>query len=359
MPYAADSIWVNSTTAGTADFTLGTAIAGYRTFATAGVPNSSIIHYSARTATEFENGEGAYNSGTNVLARTTIFASSNTNAKVNFGSNPTVAVTPLAEDVIFPPVSSTDNAVVRWDGALGDAAQNSNVTINDAGDLAVPSSTASTSSTTGALVVTGGVGVGGAITSGGEIRSSSAASGQNFYGFGSVSGQVAGFYINSFNVVGFQLQVTDSAGGYSIIGTSTNHDVSLIRNAAPRFSIHASNTAFRGGAVFGYEDGGDATGGAVTQLTSRTTAVTLNKACGVITLFSVAGSATFQSFTINNSLVLANDAVIVVQKSGTDLYEIHVTAVAAGSFRLTFRTTGGTTNEAPAFTFAIIRSSAI
>lgn len=99
-------------------------------------------------------------------------------------------------------------------------------------------------------------------------------------------------------------------------------------------------------------------GGAVTQATSRTTGVTLNKPCGSVTLFSAAGSATFASFTVTNSTVAATDTVIVSQKSGTDLYEAHVTAVAAGSFRISYRTTGGTTTEQPVFNFTVIKSVA-
>jgi len=99
-------------------------------------------------------------------------------------------------------------------------------------------------------------------------------------------------------------------------------------------------------------------GGAVTQGTSRTTGVTLNKPCGSITLFSAAGSTTFASFTVTNSTVVATDTVIVSQKSGTDLYEIHVTAVGAGSFRISYRTTGGTTSEQPVFNFSVIKAVA-
>lgn len=51
-------------------------------------------------------------------------------------------------------------------------------------------------------------------------------------------------------------------------------------------------------------------GGTVTQLTSRTTAVTINKPCGTITTFnsSMASGAAF-SFTVNNSVVSALDTV--------------------------------------------------
>jgi hypothetical protein len=113
------------------------------------------------------------------------------------------------------------------------------------------------------------------------------------------------------------------------------------------------NVIVSGSGKIGYDTG---SGGAVTQQTNRTTGVTLNKTNGAITLCSAAGSATFESFTVTNSTVDATDTVIVNQKSGADRYRIHVTSVAAGSFRITFATTGDTTTEQPVFNFAIIKA---
>jgi hypothetical protein len=110
-----------------------------------------------------------------------------------------------------------------------------------------------------------------------------------------------------------------------------------------------------GTAGVGYATGA---GGAVTQLTSRTTGVTLNKTTGAITMFSAAGTTTEATFTVTNSTVAATDVIILNQKSGTDLYDLMVTAVAAGSFNVTFRTTGGTTTETPVFNFAVIKAVA-
>lgn len=103
---------------------------------------------------------------------------------------------------------------------------------------------------------------------------------------------------------------------------------------------------------------GYSAGSAVTQGTNRTTGVTINAYAGAITLVSAAGSATPASFTVTNNKVAATDTIVVVQKSGTDLYEIHVTAVAAGSFRITSFTTGGTTTEQPVFNFVVVRAAA-
>jgi len=99
-------------------------------------------------------------------------------------------------------------------------------------------------------------------------------------------------------------------------------------------------------------------GAAITQLTSRTTGVTINAFSGAITLFTAAGSATAASFTVTNSDVRITDVIILNQRSGTDLYNLEVTAVANGSFRITFFTTGGTTSEAPVINFAVIRGNA-
>jgi len=132
--------------------------------------------------------------------------------------------------------------------------------------------------------------------------------------------------------------------------------VTPVIGAATGTSLTASGTIVSTGtAGVGYATGA---GGAVTQLTSRTTGVTLNKTSGAVTMFSAAGTTTAATFTVTNSTVAATDVVILSQKSGTDLYDLMVTAVAAGSFNLTFRTTGGTTTETPVFNFAVIKAVA-
>jgi hypothetical protein len=109
------------------------------------------------------------------------------------------------------------------------------------------------------------------------------------------------------------------------------------------------------GTAIGYVTG---TGGVVTQGTSRTTGVTLDKLTGAITLFTAAGTSAYTSFTVTNSLIAATDVVIVNQKSGTNIYETFVTAVAAGSFRITFSSVSGTASDAPVFNFAVVKGAA-
>jgi hypothetical protein len=101
---------------------------------------------------------------------------------------------------------------------------------------------------------------------------------------------------------------------------------------------------------------GVGSGGAVTQITSRTTGVTLNAINGAITMFSAAGSATAATFTVTNSTVAATDVVHVSVKTATNLYLMFVTATAAGSFNITFQTTGGVATDAPVINFAVIKA---
>jgi len=150
--------------------------------------------------------------------------------------------------------------------------------------------------------------------------------------------------------------------GNMIIGTDSTGSANAIKFATGGFSattnfrliIDANGVKVLSGAL-GYATG---SGGAVTQITSRTTGVTLNKSCGQITMFSAAGSATAATFTVTNSAVAATDTVILNQVSGTNLYVLAVTAVAAGSFNVTFFTTGGTATDAPVINFSVIKSVA-
>lgn len=162
--------------------------------------------------------------------------------------------------------------------------------------------------------------------------------------------------------------VTNQFGYFAestLTGATNNYGFyANIAAASSRWNFYAAGTAANyfggnvtvgGGGTLGY---GAGSGGTVTQASTRTTGVTLNKPSGDVTLVSAAGSATYQSLTVTNSAVEATDSISCSQKSGTDLYEIHTTNVAAGSFRITYRTTGGTTTEQPVFHFNVIKGAA-
>ena len=137
--------------------------------------------------------------------------------------------------------------------------------------------------------------------------------------------------------------------------TAPNNTIDVTGN------IFATTSILTNGATNGIGYSGGA-GGTVTQLTSRTTGVTVDKVCGAITLFSTTATAgTSSSFTVTNSAVAATDVVVVNIGSGAtaNRYNVTVTAVAAGSFRVqihTFSAVG--TAEAPVLNFAVIKAVA-
>ena len=99
--------------------------------------------------------------------------------------------------------------------------------------------------------------------------------------------------------------------------------------------------------------------GTVTQATSKSTAVTLNKSAGVITMNNASlATATNATFTLNNSLISANDTVILTISGGqatAGSYNCFANALAAGSVSITLRNiSGGTLSEAVTINYALI-----
>jgi hypothetical protein len=102
--------------------------------------------------------------------------------------------------------------------------------------------------------------------------------------------------------------------------------------------------------------------GTVTQLTDKSTGVTLNKSAGRITMINAAlAGNTAVSFTLTNSTISANDAIIVnVSGGGTaGAYTTYISSMAAGSAVVTLRNlTAGSLSEAVVLNFAIIHAAA-
>jgi hypothetical protein len=142
---------------------------------------------------------------------------------------------------------------------------------------------------------------------------------------------------------------SDATGALNILTGSGGGTAAISIDSSQNVTVAGGLTTV--GAI-GY---GTGAGGTVTQGTSRTTGVTLNKPTGAITMFTAAGSATAATFTVTNSYVAATDTISVNQKSGTNLYNFIVTAVASGSFNITFYTTGGTSSDAPVINFNVIK----
>ena len=100
-------------------------------------------------------------------------------------------------------------------------------------------------------------------------------------------------------------------------------------------------------------------GGTVAQATNRTTAVSLNKLSGRITLFNTTAAAGTFSFTVNNTLVTANDLIVVNKVTGTNANNVYIPQITQtnnGSFRISvYVPTAITVNDAPQISFLVLK----
>ena len=82
----ADRVKETTTTAGTGTITLAGAVTGFQSFAAIGNGNTTYYTIAGQGTSEWEVGIGTYTSSGTTLSRTTVLASSNAGALVNFGA---------------------------------------------------------------------------------------------------------------------------------------------------------------------------------------------------------------------------------------------------------------------------------
>ena len=103
--------------------------------------------------------------------------------------------------------------------------------------------------------------------------------------------------------------------------------------------------------------------GTVTQLTDKSTAVTLNRSMGRITMNNASlATATNATFTLNNSTISANDTVILTISGGQATpgsYNAFANALTTGSVSISLRNiSGGSLSEAVVINFCVIHGAA-
>ena len=244
-------------------------------------------------------------------------------------------------------------------GTIGSTTPNSGAftTLSATGNATLGDASTDTHTINGVLTQSVGAGVG--ITTGGNLTVSSPD--------GVEGGQVtlknrantaAAFVVDVDNVDQCRVFTAQNNTNITIgqIGGATGGSVAIHTGSTERVKIDSSgNVLVTSVAGLGY---GTGSGGTVTQATSRTTAVTLNKPTGRIDVISGAGSATWTTFQLNNSLVTATDVIVLSVKTGsTNVYLTNVTSVANGSLNISFATTGGTATDTFSINFAVIKGS--
>lgn len=140
-------------------------------------------------------------------------------------------------------------------------------------------------------------------------------------------------------------------------GTGATLPLSFSIDGVEAFQVDPTtkNVRLTGGGGLGY---GTGSGGTVTQLTSKSTGVTLNKPSGQITTHNAALAAnTDVSFILTNSTIAVGDSVYVTGGSAAN-YQYRAGLATAGGVTLFIRnTTAGSLSDTLVIDFKVIKGS--
>jgi hypothetical protein len=168
-------------------------------------------------------------------------------------------------------------------------------------------------------------------------------------------------YLSTIN--GADYDAYQSGSNQLNLGGSVIFNGTFSGTVTTRTTMAATNGIF-GGLItssgktgIGYATGAGST---VSQTVSKSTGVTINAACGTITMNNASLAAdTSVSFTVTDSTVAATDCVFAQHDSGGTLgaYVITANTMGAGSFNITVHnTTPGALAEAIVIRFAVIKA---
>jgi len=118
----ANRVLVSTATTGTGTVTLGAALAGYRTFAAAGVANASVVRYLILDGNAWEVGTGTYTASGTTLSRTVQESSLGGTTALNLTGGARVGIIAASQDYaafVKGPASVTAGNVAVFDGTTG------------------------------------------------------------------------------------------------------------------------------------------------------------------------------------------------------------------------------------------------
>lgn len=307
-----------------------TTMNGYANTASAGASTATTkageASTSASDALAYKNQAETFKNNASASAtKASQWADNNYNVEVETGKYSAKHWSTVAQNATankIDKVTSTDNAVVRFDGVTGQV-QNSSVMIDDSGNI--------------------GIGTGSNINAKLDV-------------VGSVRQYNPGTSASSV-----MNHVNDAKNWYVGLRGDSSNAYSIADETRQRFLLDvAGNTLHlspNGG--LGY---GTGSGGTVTQLTDKSTAVTLNKPTGqIITSSSALAAGASVGFYFYNSLIEVNDNIIVTTTSGDgtgNSYGINVSNLYVGAAAIYITNkTGASRSESLTIKFDLIKGA--
>ena len=247
-------------------------------------------------------------------------------------------------------VTSTDNAVVRFNGTTGEV-QNSVVIIDDNGNVVMP---------VGSRII----GDFSNATLSNRVMFQTSTSNSNTAVSFIPNGTATSAYVSAHN--------TSDTTNYSLCSVSCSSTAAMVSSisagTAPsiplNFFVAGINMAtldtngnfllLNGGGSLGY---GAGSGGTVTQLTSKTTAVTLNKPAGQITTSnSSLASGVQTSFYLNNSLLSTGDNLSINCSSNAN-YSVRARVGVGAAEIIIIQNSGSTLSESIVINYSVIKGA--